>query len=466
MSSTRRLPLALDRRLVDALADAPGAGRRTREFGRAARAKVQWRALSLSGILHLAAFLALSVLVLPIDLGELSVISAEMVSAPEQMPLETLATEPEAAWDALLARAAVAVVIEYPEPLETLAVSDPDPADFPLTEVPLKSSPKSSANGDLAELLTEGRSARRRTASTGGQAKEPGQEGQGTAEYFGTVAHGDRFVYVLDMSGSMKSRSGAQGPTRFDRAVSELLRSIEQIEPDQWFYVVLFSSHMRRMFDHEATDPKMLEATPGNKQRLRKWIRKVKPGGGTNPREAIQLAFSLNPSAVFMLSDGEFSGVSKNNISDLFGANAPVDQFFGEDDRGWPPIHSFAYENPNAKANMQALAALTGGRFQYIEPTAAGKPAASSPITRVAGSPRQTGPLARPVLLPPRQQAEVLLKRADALRDAGNNQQAVQSYRDLIHEYPLTPAGVTARGRIVQILHALRMNSLSQGGPR
>ena len=36
----------------------------------------------------------------------------------------------------------------------------------------------------------------------------------------------------------------------------------------------------------------------------RNWITQIQPGGGTDPREAFQLALSLKPEVIFFLTDG------------------------------------------------------------------------------------------------------------------------------------------------------------------
>jgi Mg-chelatase subunit ChlD len=58
-----------------------------------------------------------------------------------------------------------------------------------------------------------------------------GSVGSGSqrVSFFGTQAEGDNLVYVLDVSGSM----GEEGGRRLKRAMSELLRSIEQLTEDQ-----------------------------------------------------------------------------------------------------------------------------------------------------------------------------------------------------------------------------------------
>ena len=122
-----------------------------------------------------------------------------------------------------------------------------------------------------------------------------------SVEFFGTRAFGNRFVFVLDISYSMKARHGE----RFDRACNELLRSVSSLRSGQSYYVFLFSWTTEEMF----YDPvvKFVQVTPGHEKKLRRWIYGVSLGAGTDPRRALALAHQMKPDAVFLLSDGHFN---------------------------------------------------------------------------------------------------------------------------------------------------------------
>ena len=162
--------------------------------------------------------------------------------------------------------------------------------------------------------------------------------GSGSAAFFGTVAQGDHFVYIVDASTSMADADG-----RFLRAVRELLRSVGQLRADQYFYVFFFSSETRRIFDEEEA-PHWLTATPDNKRRLRDWVATIEPSGGTHPQLALYLASRLQPSAVFLLSDGDFSRIPKRNRGTAL-AKSPL-QVVDHPDWDNVPIHTIAFENP------------------------------------------------------------------------------------------------------------------------
>ena len=59
------------------------------------------------------------------------------------------------------------------------------------------------------------------------------------------------------------------------------VNSIEQLDDDQSFYVILFCAETRRMFDDASPIPEMLPATRANKTRLGDWLAQMRTGGGT-----------------------------------------------------------------------------------------------------------------------------------------------------------------------------------------
>ncbi len=176
--------------------------------------------------------------------------------------------------------------------------------------------------------------------------------------FFGIEAGGHEFVYVLDKSGSMRGR-------RFDRATDELVRSVEQLGPHQSFYVLLFSTGTAQLFGRDDLLPRPVVATTENKERLKKWLSTTSQGGSTDPREALQVAMRMNPSAIFMLSDGEFNGKKRQTKDGLLGGNADAFAIV-EAASTKTPIHSIAFEDRRSRANMQRLADITAGEFRFV----------------------------------------------------------------------------------------------------
>ena len=101
----------------------------------------------------------------------------------------------------------------------------------------------------------------------GGQAEGQsgdGGDGTGSVGFFGVAARGNRFVYVVDASGSM-----ADGG-RFLRSRTELLRSLSSLESDQKFYVIFFNDRTYPLY-YPRRYRKMVRATQSNKRRVEAW---------------------------------------------------------------------------------------------------------------------------------------------------------------------------------------------------
>lgn len=169
----------------------------------------------------------------------------------------------------------------------------------------------------------------------------PGAGGTGSGEaLFGTGREAKSFVYVVDCSSSM------QNEERFARAVRQLVRSIDNLRSHQRFYVVFYSNATIPLFAtpgfvNRADPPerarkrnkrrparragrfggalvvgaggrrrggfakRLLPASARFKHEAQRWILTIRAGGGTMPRDALQLALSLKPEMIYFLTDGE-----------------------------------------------------------------------------------------------------------------------------------------------------------------
>ena len=303
-----------------------------------------------------------------------------------------------------------------PEP-ETLVVSEAliPPSAGELLSV--DESDRSAAAGQLTDFVS---SELRSPTGRGGMGKsETKKQGSGPgASFFGTVAYGDQFVYVVDISTSMDRGQGlsASEGSRFVRAMAELRSSIERLAPKQSFYVILFNGQTRRMFDDTAIFPKTLEATPENKARLNEWLATIRTGEWTDPRAALKLGLSMRPSALFLLSDGEFNGEQQRLNAGLLKGNPSVSQVIESQNRG-TPIHTIAYEDKSSCKQMEQIARSTGGEYQFV-------PAHASAM-RGPGQVDLSDNRAR-----------YLLSRAEALESHGRWKQALAVYRRIERDYP------------------------------
>jgi len=417
MSQARAPQVVFDASVEEALARSrPVAG--WRDHLRHGRWETLWTGWGVSAVLHLVLVLVLAALLMPIHLGERGTLKLETsMLESEQTPLETFTMSAEDGG------------------VEFVGLEDDTFSDLvDETMMPIADPFGGRASGsDGAE-----------SASAGPRGGFGGQTGP-QAEFFGTVARGDRFVYVMDISGSMSSgtRGNPKGGSRFRRASEELLRSIDQLRDDQYFYVVLFSFDTLRMLDDNSPLPQMLPATYENKLKLRTWLHGIKPGGGTDPRVALRLGLQMKPSALFLLSDGDFNGRRERSRRSILAGNPTVPEVVEQNNAGQSPIHTVAYEDESGRNRMYTLSTQTGGLYRYVAPSANAKS-----TTGRSRAVAQTQP-AQPSLTPA-QRAEALLRLAEKLDSTGNRKKAVDRYREIIKEFPASGAAAEARKRMPQ----------------
>jgi hypothetical protein len=171
------------------------------------------------------------------------------------------------------------------------------------------------------------------------------QAGRGAAEFFGIGGYGKSFVYVVDCSGSMRHEG------KFERAVYELLRSIEQLSSDQEYFVIFYNHTAFPM-----AEPGPVQATPEQFEATRDWVRHAQPEGGTVPLPALLAALKMKPDAIFFLSDGLFDpGTSRAVRRSNRGKKSYI------------PIHTIAFVNREAEGLMRTIARNSGGEYRFVK---------------------------------------------------------------------------------------------------
>ncbi len=241
--------------------------------------------------------------------------------------------------------------------------------------------------------------------------------------FFGIEAHGHEFVYVLDMSGSMEGR-------RFRRATAELERSVSGLRESQNFYVLLFDDTAVQMFNGRGIRPKSVPATSENKEKLSEWLKTAFRGGGTDPRDALRIALRMNPSAIFMLSDGKFNG-KKNQSSSLVRGNSDAFSIV-EAAAASVPIHAIAFENVTSCENMKRLAEMTNGAYRFCK--AQDESSAKDALTR-----------------------------ARAVRNLGDISYARELLRDVVFNFGDTQTAWNARRELCEMLADVVEDGLETG---
>jgi hypothetical protein len=193
-------------------------------------------------------------------------------------------------------------------------------------------------------------------AGSGGEGQGGGLAGGGqlgTAMFFGTQSRGNRFVFLVDNSSSMKGG-------RLEAAIAELQRSVAAMTRRQSFYVIFVSDQTYPMF-YPQPAPQLLPATEPNKRQLREWLTKVTLASGKNREliKAMDMAAALRPEAVFFLWDGDLphEGVRRDVMEYLTRPN------------GWPfAVHTLGMgvDSIDAEQYLAAIALAHGGTYRRI----------------------------------------------------------------------------------------------------
>jgi hypothetical protein len=192
-------------------------------------------------------------------------------------------------------------------------------------------------------------------ADAGGQGKAQQGKGQGGADFFGTKAAGNNFVFVVDCSLSMLEDD------RWIEAANELCLAIDRLTPAQRFYVILFDGGIHRMFNHEERQSTLLPATDENKRLFKQWLATVRLGYETRPYLAIKNAVELRPDAIYLLSDGDFKDPTADYLKKF---NRPFDHFGNPQQQA--VVHTFSFHSRVGQAVMRRIARENGGQYLFV----------------------------------------------------------------------------------------------------
>ncbi len=122
--------------------------------------------------------------------------------------------------------------------------------------------------------------------------------GVGVTTYHGLPVVSRRIIFCLDISGSMDSPIGDR-ETRLGMAKKELVRTLSNLDRAAQVNIVFFDDRI---------EPWMRQLVPAraNLQRALQLIDSVKPRGGTNIFDALELCFTdSRVDTIYLLSDGE-----------------------------------------------------------------------------------------------------------------------------------------------------------------
>lgn len=117
------------------------------------------------------------------------------------------------------------------------------------------------------------------------------------ASYYGIPLIGKAFVFVIDLSGSMREKNKSR--TRLDAAKDELVRVLGALPRDATFNIVAFSTSPR------AYERQLVPARAKQIESAKKWVRALVAKGATNIFDSVDLALSMDGvESIFVLTDG------------------------------------------------------------------------------------------------------------------------------------------------------------------
>lgn len=232
--------------------------------------------------------------------------------------------------------------------VEQMLASSEAPAKFEINSEAFEFDPQ------LALEKMDGADVRTSNA-TEGLIKSDRKVGNGNdANFFGIQATGKNFVFIVDSSGSMEG-------ARWKNAVRELKTSLEALQENQRFYVIFFDHQTHLMFQgrvdrYRKSKPlKMINATEENVVRVAKWLRRVDLGSQTKPKISFDYGLSLEPDAIFFLTDGEFSDGTYEFLMGIAAQSSNV-----------PTIHTVAFGNRFAGRALEEIAERFKGKYRFV----------------------------------------------------------------------------------------------------
>jgi len=172
-----------------------------------------------------------------------------------------------------------------------------------------------------------------------------GGSGGGGAKFFGVEARGQRFAYIVDVSGSMDG-----GKLKILK--DQLITSLAAITDTGSYFVVTFSTDMQPL--HPAI--RWVEASARNKRDSASAVQRLNAVGGTVPNSAFTTVFSIRPrpDAIYFMTDGQFDGSVAPMVAALNRGTLKV------------PIHCIGLGDEVGADQLKQIARESGGTFTLL----------------------------------------------------------------------------------------------------
>lgn len=316
----------------------------------------QWRSALLSLLIHTLLLVVLALLwtTRTIGSGDEGPRRVEIVLASANEDNEYLDEQDMAQAEA--AATAPASTVETPDEPPPIDVSElvneVAPIDLPLpgmnsSEMTAPTQTSALPNVELSDAQKEMLAAE----SAAFEARKPKGPAT-TVRVFGSgEMSGRKFVFVLDRSRSM----GAQGLNVLNAATSELTKAINGLETWHQFQIVAYHHRTLTIERRE-----LLNGTDDNKSQVSGFISGLAAFGGTEHELALNMALSMNPDVVVLLTDGGTPALNESQLTRL------------RRSAGGAQIHCIQFGlGPQQQSNhfMRKLAGQNLGTYRYIDVT-------------------------------------------------------------------------------------------------
>ncbi len=192
---------------------------------------------------------------------------------------------------------------------------------------------------DLADLGGAGE------VSLGGADLGAGQVGG--AKFFGVEAAGNRFAYIVDVSGSMAFAG------KLEHLQRELTRSIASLLETSRYLVIPFADDAKPLGDKGKAE--WTEASSAGKRWAKTHIDLLQALGGTRPVNGFRLAFATRPKpdAIYFMTDGDFPLEWADEIA-LLNRRLKV------------PIHCICFSDAAGEEVMKKIAKDSRGTYTFV----------------------------------------------------------------------------------------------------
>jgi len=193
-------------------------------------------------------------------------------------------------------------------------------------------------------------------SGTGGKGSNGNQAGGSTtASFMGLQGTGSNFVYVLDRSASMEEFQGA--PMRF--AKSELLKSIASLGDRNQFQIVFYNESPGSLSNGTSAG-RLLAANEMNKEKASRFVKAIKPSGGTEHIPGLKMGLSFAPDVLFFLTDAAEPSLTEAQLIEIQ----------SRAERSLTTIHTIQFNRgpaPNDGSWIRELAQRNRGTYRYID---------------------------------------------------------------------------------------------------